>query len=151
MIEVLSGMPEGVTGIRVSGRLRGDDLREFKPAMEKLMKAGELRIVEVIASDYQGFGPGGLVEDVKLGLGALFQHHAAFNRARREVGLRLTEGFGRMCGWRDFVRGPECDTVRHRRRFRHPRRRAELDCLPGSFRFHVPALPRAKPYACVRR
>jgi hypothetical protein len=80
MIEVLSGMPEGVTGIRVSGRLRGDDLREFKPAMEKLMKAGELRIVEVIASDYQGFGPGGLVEDVKLGLGALFQHHAAFKR-----------------------------------------------------------------------
>ncbi|MGO9031694.1 STAS/SEC14 domain-containing protein [Mycobacterium sp.] len=80
MIDVLSGMPEGVTGIRVSGRLRGDDLREFKPAMEKLMKAGELRIVEVIASDYEGFGPGGLVEDLKLGFGALFQHHAAFKR-----------------------------------------------------------------------
>jgi hypothetical protein len=31
-------MPEGVTGIRVSGRLRGDDLREFKPAMEELLK-----------------------------------------------------------------------------------------------------------------
>lgn len=27
MIEVLPGMPEGVTGVRVSGRLRGDDLR----------------------------------------------------------------------------------------------------------------------------
>ncbi|MGO9652232.1 STAS/SEC14 domain-containing protein [Mycobacterium sp.] len=80
MIDVLSGMPEGVTGIRVSGRLRGDDLREFKPAMEKLMKAGELRIVEVIASDYEGFGPGGLAEDLKLGFGALFQHHAAFKR-----------------------------------------------------------------------
>lgn len=80
MIDVLSGMPEGVIGIRVSGRLRGDDLREFKPAMEKLMKAGELRIVEVIASDYEGFGPGGLVEDLKLGFGALFQHHAAFKR-----------------------------------------------------------------------
>ena len=26
MIEVLPEMPEGVTGIRVSGRLRGDDL-----------------------------------------------------------------------------------------------------------------------------
>ena len=32
MIEVLPDMPEGVTGIRVSGRLRGDDLREFTPA-----------------------------------------------------------------------------------------------------------------------
>jgi hypothetical protein len=38
MIEVLPDMPEGVTGIRVSGRLRGDNLREFKPAMEELLK-----------------------------------------------------------------------------------------------------------------
>jgi hypothetical protein len=36
----------------VSGRLRGDDLREFNPAMEQLLKPGEIRIVEVIASDY---------------------------------------------------------------------------------------------------
>ena len=80
MIEVLSDMPQGVTGIRVSGRLGGDELREFKPAMEKLSKSGEIRIVEIIASDYEGFGPGGLVEDLKLGFGALFQHHSAFKR-----------------------------------------------------------------------
>ena len=80
MIEVLPDMPAGVTGIRVSGRLLGDDLREFKPAMEELLKTGEIRIVEVIASDYEGFGPGGLVEDLKLGFGALFQHHSAFKR-----------------------------------------------------------------------
>ena len=36
MVEVLSDMPEGVTGVRVSGRLRGDDLREYGPAMEEL-------------------------------------------------------------------------------------------------------------------
>lgn len=29
MIEVLPDMPEGVTGIRVSGRLSGDDRRTF--------------------------------------------------------------------------------------------------------------------------
>ncbi|MGD1110420.1 MAG: STAS/SEC14 domain-containing protein [Mycobacterium sp.] len=80
MIEILPDMPEGVTGIRVTGRLLGDDLRKFKPAMEGLLKTDELRIVEVIASDYEGFGPGGLVEDLKLGLGALFQHHSAFKR-----------------------------------------------------------------------
>lgn len=73
-------MPQGVTGIRVSGRLHGDDLREFKPAMEKLLKPGEIRIVEVVAPDYEGFGPGGLIEDLKLGLGALIQHHSAFKR-----------------------------------------------------------------------
>jgi hypothetical protein len=80
MIEVLSDMPKGVTGIRVSGRLFGDDLREFKPTMDEMLNTGEIRIVEVIASDYEGFGRGGLIEDLKLGLGALFQHHSAFKR-----------------------------------------------------------------------
>ena len=80
MIEVLPDMPEGVTGIRVSGRLLGDDLREFKPAMEEMLQTGEIRIVEVIASDYEGFGRGGLVEDLKLGFGALVRHHSAFKR-----------------------------------------------------------------------
>ena len=80
MIEVLPDMPEGVTGIRVSGRLLGDELRELKPAMDELLKTGEIRIVEVIASDYEGFGPGGLVEDLKLGFGTVLPHHSAFKR-----------------------------------------------------------------------
>ena len=80
MIELMTDMPAGVTGIRVSGRLRGEDLREFKPAMDDLVKSGEIRIVEVIEPDYEGFGPGGLVEDLKLGLGALIHHHSAFKR-----------------------------------------------------------------------
>ena len=80
MIEVLADMPDGVAGIRVSGRVRGDDLRDFKPAMDDLLNTGEIRIVEVIAPDYEGFGPGGLLEDLKLGLGAVIAHHSAFKR-----------------------------------------------------------------------
>ena len=80
MIEVLQEMPKGVAGIRVSGRIRGDDLRDFKPTMDDMLNSGEIRIVEVIAPDYEGFGPGGLVQDLKLGLGALVRHHAAFKR-----------------------------------------------------------------------
>ncbi len=80
MIEVLSDMPDGVTGIRVSGRVSGDDFREFEPTMDGLVVGGEIRIVEVIATDYEGFGPGGLVEDLKVGFGALFKHHSAFKR-----------------------------------------------------------------------
>jgi SpoIIAA-like len=80
MIEILKDMPKGVVGLRVSGRLLGDDLREFKPTMEEMLKTGEIRIVEVIASDYEGFGPGGLIEDLKLGFGSLLQHHSAFKR-----------------------------------------------------------------------
>jgi hypothetical protein len=79
MIDVLPDMPQGVIGIRVSGRVSGEDVRGFTPAMDGL-STGEIRIVEVIASDYEGFGPGGLVADLKLGFGALFQHHSAFKR-----------------------------------------------------------------------
>src|SRR5437868_9245045 len=80
MIELLPDVPEGVIGIRVSGRLRGDELREVRPAVEELLKTGEIRIVEVIEPDYEGFGPGGLVEDIKLGLGTVLPHHSAFKR-----------------------------------------------------------------------
>ncbi len=80
MIEVLPDMPEGVSGIRVSGRVSGDDMRGFKPKMDELLDTNEIRFVEVIAPDYEGFGPGGLVKDLELGFGALFKHHSAFKR-----------------------------------------------------------------------
>lgn len=80
MIELLPDMPQGVIGIRVSGRLSGDELRDVKPRIFELLHTGEIRIVEVIADDYQGFGPGGLVEDLKLGLGTVIPHHSAFRR-----------------------------------------------------------------------
>ncbi len=80
MIELLSDVPEGVTGIRVSGRLSGEELRAIKPAIAEQLKSGkEIRIVEVI-EDYAGFGPGGLMEDLKLGLGTVLPHHSSFTR-----------------------------------------------------------------------
>ncbi|GAA4542469.1 STAS/SEC14 domain-containing protein [Mycobacterium paraffinicum] len=80
MIELLPDMPERVIGIRVSGRLRGDELRDFKPKIDQVLRTGEVRIVEVIASDYEGFGPGGFLEDLKLGFGTVLPHHSAFKR-----------------------------------------------------------------------
>ena len=117
MIEVLPNMPEGVTGIRVSGRVRGEDLREFKPAMEELVKADEIRIVEVVAPDYEGFGPGGLIEDLKMGLRrsdpASFGFQASCRRFRQGLGppcaarLRLDgPGRTRNCSASTSSRGP---------------------------------------------
>jgi len=80
MIEILSDMPEGVAGFRVSGKVAGDELRELAPAIKESLTGDELRIVEVISTDYEGFGPGGLAEDLKLGFGMLFQHHSAFKK-----------------------------------------------------------------------
>ncbi len=81
MIELLADMPAGVTGFRVSRTLSGAELQDFRPMIDKqLADGGEIRIVEVIDHDYEGFGPGGLVEDLKLGFGTVYPHHAAFKR-----------------------------------------------------------------------
>jgi hypothetical protein len=81
MIEVLPDMPDGVTGFRVTGRLSGKELQDFKPAIDTMLEQGkDIRIVEVIGSDYEGFGPGGLLEDFKMGFGTVYPHHAAFKR-----------------------------------------------------------------------
>ncbi|MDG5482211.1 SpoIIAA family protein [Mycolicibacterium gadium] len=80
MIEVLQDMPAGVAGIRVSGRVTGEEMIEFKPELEKLLGGEDVRIVEVIAPDYAGFGRGGLVEDLKQGFGTLINHRSTFKR-----------------------------------------------------------------------
>ena len=71
-------MPHGVTGVRVSGRLAGSELRDVKPTIEKMLDTDEVRIVEVIAPDYEGFGPGGLFEDLKIALGTVLPHHSVW-------------------------------------------------------------------------
>src|SRR6478735_469623 len=79
-IDVLTDVPKGVTGFRVSGRLSGDDLRGFGPALDELKQSGEIRSVEIIDSDYAGLSAGGLAEDLKMGLGLMLEHHSAFKR-----------------------------------------------------------------------
>lgn len=80
MIEILPAMPDGVTGIRVSGRVSRDDIRGVQSALDSLAVADEIRIVEIIAPDYEGFGHGGLAEDLKVGFGLMVHDRAAFKR-----------------------------------------------------------------------
>ena len=80
MIEALHEMPPGVTGVRASGQVSGEELRKMRPTWEKLVASDEIRFVEVIEADYAGFGPGGLLEDWKLSWGNFLRHHSAFKR-----------------------------------------------------------------------
>ncbi len=79
MIEVLQDMPEGVSGIRVSGRVTADDFRLVKPAMDQILDSDEIRFVEVVGPDYEGFGPGGLLADIRQGFSTM-RHLRAFTR-----------------------------------------------------------------------
>ena len=100
MIEILPAMPSGVTGIRVSGRVSGDDLREFEPTMKELRHAGEIRIVEVIADDYEGFGPGGLGRTSNWGSGSC---STSTRRSSESQSCRIRSGLPTRCtrshGW----------------------------------------------------
>jgi hypothetical protein len=79
MIEQLQDMPAGVNGIRISGRVTADDFAQFKPTLDRMLDTEEIRFVEIIGPDYEGFGPGGLLADVKQGFSNL-KHIRAFKR-----------------------------------------------------------------------
>lgn len=79
MIEQMHDMPAGVSGIRVSGRVTAEDFHQFKPTLQRMLDSDEIRFVEVIGSDYEGFGPGGLLADIKQGFSTL-KHLRAFKR-----------------------------------------------------------------------
>ena len=67
MIEELQDMPTGVSGIRVSGRITAEDFHRFRPTMDRMLDSDDIRFVEVIGPDYEGFGHGGLLADIKQG------------------------------------------------------------------------------------
>lgn len=79
MIEALQDMPDGVAGIQISGRVTADDFHQFKPTLDRMLDSDEIRFVEVIGPDYEGFGPGGLLADIKQGFSTL-KHLRAFTR-----------------------------------------------------------------------
>lgn len=79
MIEEMQDMPAGVTGIWVSGRVTADDFHQFKPTLDRMLESDEIRLIEVIGPDYEGFGPGAFFADLKMGLGT-FKHLRAFTR-----------------------------------------------------------------------
>ncbi len=79
MIEAMQDMPAGVSGIRISGRVTAEDFHQFKPTLDRMLDSDEIRFVEVIGHDYEGFGPGGLLADIKQGFNTI-RHLRAFKR-----------------------------------------------------------------------
>jgi hypothetical protein len=80
MIERLEGMPAGTVGLRASGKLTKDDYTEvLEPVLREGVESGELRLLFVLA-DFHGLEPSALPEDIKTGLRAWVQDHAAWKR-----------------------------------------------------------------------
>jgi hypothetical protein len=75
MVEPLEGMPAGVLGFRVSGRIARDEYREglLAPIYAALDRGEKLDLVFEFSDDFHGLDLGGLWEDMKaagsIGLG----------------------------------------------------------------------------------
>ena len=78
MLARIDGLPEGVIGLRVVGRLSADDYKtELEPAVNAVVADGrKVRLLLELGSAYDGIDPGAVAAD--LGFGS--EHFRAFER-----------------------------------------------------------------------
>ncbi len=78
MIEFLRNLPDNVLGIVASGHISASDYEEILiPAVKAMFeKHDKVRILYQLQSDFTGFTPGAMWEDMKLGM----SHLAAWER-----------------------------------------------------------------------
>lgn len=80
MVERIEGVPEGVVGLRATGKLTRDDYREvFDPLLREAVEAGDARMLFVL-TEFEGLEPGAWWEDMKLGFGLEVRHRSAWKR-----------------------------------------------------------------------
>jgi hypothetical protein len=73
MMERLSGLPNGVEGIKASGKLAKEDYeRVVEPLLDEARREGRrLRVFCEVGPDFQGFTPSAAWEDVRVGFRSL--------------------------------------------------------------------------------
>lgn len=78
MIELRPDLPDNTVGIVASGHVSATDYETvLVPAVEAaLRKHGKVRVLYELCSDFTGFTPGAVWDDLKLGMG----HLAAWER-----------------------------------------------------------------------
>jgi hypothetical protein len=66
MIQQMSGLPDGIMGFEVTGKITAEDFRDvIIPAIDAAAKAGEVRFLITIP-EFHGMTPGALWEDLKV-------------------------------------------------------------------------------------
>ena len=73
MLERITDLPEGIVGIRASGKVTGDDYKSVLiPAVEAALEGGHrVRLLYLLGDDVEGMGltAGAAWQDTKVGLG----------------------------------------------------------------------------------
>ena len=80
MIARLDGMPDGVVGLRASGKLTKQDYTDvLEPGLKEATDSGEARVVFLLEG-FDGLEPSALLEDLKTGLRTEFSNRGAWRR-----------------------------------------------------------------------
>ena len=99
MVERIDDMPEGVIGLRASGKLSRGDYRDvLEPALKEAIDSGEARVVFVL-TDFDGLEPGAVPEDVKTGLGVELAHREEWKRLALVTDVDWVAKAMRMFAW----------------------------------------------------
>lgn len=102
MIERIEGVPEGVIGLRSSGKLTREDYTEvLEPALKAAIEAGGIRLLFVL-DEFDGAEPGAWLEDAKTGLSAWVKHHSAWQRFALVSGIEWIAKATQMFSWLAF-------------------------------------------------
>jgi SpoIIAA-like len=95
MIEELDGLPAGVIGFELSGKVRAEDYRDvIIPAVERAAKEGGVRFVIVMAG-FDGMSGGALWQDLKVGV----EHFRAWKRIALVTDIEWMRHLTDLFGW----------------------------------------------------
>ena len=73
VIRILEDLPKNVLGVEASAKVTDDDYeRVLVPALRERIEAdGKIRFIYVLGDEFDGWTPGAMWEDAKLGIGEL--------------------------------------------------------------------------------
>jgi SpoIIAA-like len=95
MIEELTGLPDGVLGFEVSGKIRAEDYRDVViPAITQAGRSGGVRAL-VLIPQFSGMSGGALWQDVKVG----FEHLRSVQRVALVTDIDWVTHATQLFGW----------------------------------------------------
>jgi hypothetical protein len=95
MLNHIEGLPAGVIGFEISGKLQTSDYRDIlQPALHEAAAAGEVRIV-IVMPEFDGFSAGAFWEDLKIGV----EHWRAWKRVALVTDIGWMAQATKWFGW----------------------------------------------------
>ena len=94
MMKLIPDLPTNVVGLIASGHVTADDYERVAiPAVEAALKSHpRIRMIYQVPADFDGFAPGAVWDDVKMGMG----HFTAWERIAVVTDVEWIRGSTRM-------------------------------------------------------